>query len=408
MLDFPLFFPMREAFAADADMNALGTLFAQDYKYTNANRLTTFLDNHDRARFLARAGDSYQRLRSALTFMLTARGVPVIYYGTEQADDGNFNPWEDPIANKDNRKDMTSWDENHTVYKHIQRLTTLKKNYASLRTGTQREMWKDAGVYAFSRIAGTQETITAATNSWSTQSRTIPLRAESPIAVGTVLTNLMNTGDTVTVQAGGVTGRQITVSLGEHEAKVYAPGSPVSAYTPPARTITKIRVHHNPGADRTIAIRGAASPFRTDRGRPARQVSAGVWEYEFERVPAGQSFTFKPYIDDAYASNGADYSGVGGQTIDVYPTFPTLTTVRVHKDAGYGNKITIRGSVAPLSWSTGQDCANKAADLWLCTVVGIASGTSLQYKPLLNDTTWSQGGNYTTTGGSTVDVYPTF
>ncbi|GAA5047899.1 hypothetical protein GCM10023259_023010 [Thermocatellispora tengchongensis] len=340
--------------------------------------------------------------------MLTARGIPVIYYGTEQADDGNFNPWEEPIANKDNRKDMTSFDENHTIYKHIKRLTELKKAYAPLRTGTQREMWKDTSVYAFSRISGTQETITAATNSWTAQTRTIPLRAESPIAVGTVLTNLMNTGDTVTVQAGGVTGKQITVTLGEHEAKVYAPGAPVSAYTPPARTITKIRVHYNTGADHNITIRGDGSPFRWDRGRAARNVAPDVWEYEFERIPAGQTFQFKPLIDDTHHSTGGNYTGVGGQTIDIYPAFPTLTTIRVHKDVGYGNKVTIRGSAAPLSWTAGQDCANRASDLWVCTVAGIPSGTSFQYKPLINDTTWSQGGDYTTTGGSTVDITPTF
>ncbi|MEV4017265.1 alpha-amylase family glycosyl hydrolase [Nonomuraea angiospora] len=336
MLDFPLFFPAREAFAADADMNAIGAIFAQDSKYDNANRLETFLDNHDRARFLARAGDNFQRLRSAMTFLLTARGIPVIYYGTEQADDGNFNPWEDPIANKDNRKDMTSFSETSTIYTHIKRLTT------------------------------------------------------------------------VTVASGGITGKQITVSLGEHEAKVYAPGTPVSTYTPPARTITKIRVHYNTGVDHNIAIRGDSSPFRGDRGRSARNVASDVWEYEFERIPSGQSFQFKPLIDDTYHSTGSNYTGVGGTTIDVYPTFPTLTTIRVHKDVGYGNSLTLRGSVAPLSWTTGQACANKGAALWICTVAGISSGTSVQYKPLINDTTWSQGSNYTTTGGSTVDITPTF
>jgi DNA-binding transcriptional regulator LsrR (DeoR family) len=38
-------------------------------------------------------------------------------------------------------------------------------------------------------------------------------RRELAARVGTVLTNLMNTSDTVTVTAGGTTGKQITVSL---------------------------------------------------------------------------------------------------------------------------------------------------------------------------------------------------
>ncbi|MBE7195708.1 MAG: alpha-amylase, partial [Gordonia polyisoprenivorans] len=298
-LDFPYFFTARQAFSADTDMNALGDLFDQDYKYSNANRIETFIDNHDRARFLTWADDNYQRLRSALTFTMTARGVPVIYYGTEQADDGNGNASEVPIANKDNRKDMTSFSETSTIYKHIQRLNVLKKAYPALRTGKQREIWSDTNVYGFSRRVDSTgaEAMTIASNSWASQTRTIPLRSESTIAVGTVLTNLMNTGQTVTVASGGVTGKQITVTLGEHQTAVFAPGTPVSTYTPPARNTTKIRVHYNVGLGNSITVRGDTYPFRWTVGRGARNVASDVWEFELERIPAGQTFQFKPLIN---------------------------------------------------------------------------------------------------------------
>ncbi|WP_236602645.1 alpha-amylase family glycosyl hydrolase [Microbacterium sp. 8M] len=323
VLDFPYFFTARSAFSADTSMTALSGLFAQDNKYVNPNRLETFLDNHDRARFLTWADDNYQRLRSALTFLLTSRGVPVIYYGTEQADNGNGNATEVPIANKDNRKDMTSFSQTSTLYTHIQRLTAIKKANPALQIGKQREMWADANVYGFSRRVDSTgaEAITLSSNSWNTQTRTIPLRAESSIPVGAVLTNLMNTSDTVTVTAGGTTGKQITVSLGEHESKVYAPGTPVSAYTPPARNTTKIRVHYNTGVGHNIAIRGDAYPFSWAAGRGARNVAPDVWEFELERIPAGQSFQFKPLIDDATWSSGSNYSGTGGSVIDIYPSF---------------------------------------------------------------------------------------
>lgn len=323
VLDFPYFFTVREAFSADTNMNALGDLFDQDYKYANPNRLETFLDNHDRARFLTWADDNYQRLRSGLTFLLTSRGVPVIYYGTEQADDGNGNPYEVPIANKDNRKDMTSFDQTSNLYKHIQRLTTIKKAYPALQVGTQREMWSDTNVYGFSRRVDSTgaEAITISSNSWTTQNRTIPLRAESSIAVGTVLTNLMNTSDTVTVTSGGATGKQITVSMGEHETKVYAPGTPVSTYSPEARNTTKIRVHYNTGLGHSITIRGDEYPFTWTDGRGARNVATDIWEFELERIPDGETFEFKPLIDDVTWSTGGNYSGTGGDVIDIYPTF---------------------------------------------------------------------------------------
>ncbi|XVQ89285.1 hypothetical protein ACQP2K_18265 [Microbispora siamensis] len=180
--------------------------------------------------------------------------------------------------------------------------STVKAAYPALRVGTQREMWKDTTVYAFSwRVDSTgAEAITAVSSSWNTQTRTIPLRAESSIPVGTVLTNLMDTSDTVTVASGGVTGKQITVTLGEHGAKVYAPGTPVSSYTPPTRNITKIRVHSGVASGNTLSIRGDTAPFSWTAGRDAREVSSGVWEYELERIPAGQTFQFKPLVNDTY------------------------------------------------------------------------------------------------------------
>lgn len=323
VLDFPFFFTVRGVFAADGDMRDLGNLFDQDYKYNDANRVMTFIDNHDRARFLTWANDNYQRLRSATTFMMTARGIPVIYYGTEQADDGNGNASENPIANKDNRKDMETFDEESTIFVHIQRLNELKQNYSALRIGTQREMWEDEEVYAFSRRDdGTgNETITISNGRFTEEMRTIPLRAESSIAVSTVLTNLMNTSETVTVASGGVTGKQITVTLSEHETAVYAPGSPVSSYTPPARNVTLIRVHYNVGFGNNIAIRGDEYPLSWSAGRAARNVAADVWEFEIERIPDNEAFQFKPLINDSTWSTGGNYSGAGGDVINIYPNF---------------------------------------------------------------------------------------
>jgi glycosidase len=323
VLDFPFFFTVRGVFAGDGDMRDLGALFDQDYQYNNANRLQTFIDNHDRARFLTWANDDYQRLRSALSFMMSARGIPVIYYGTEQADDGNGNASEVPIANKDNRKSMESFDEEHTIFVHIHRLNELKANYSPLRIGTQREMWEDEEVYAFSRRndSNGEETITISNGRFTEETRTIPLRSESSISVSTVLTNLLDTSETVTVTSGGVTGKQITVTVGEHETAIYAPGTPVSSYTPPERNLTVIRVHYDVGWGNNIAIRGDSYPLDWDYGRAARNVASDIWEFSMERIPEDETFEFKPLINDSTWSTGNNYTGTGGDVIDIYPNF---------------------------------------------------------------------------------------
>jgi hypothetical protein len=198
----------------------------------------------------------------------------------------------------------------------------MRAAYPSLQIGTQREMWSDTTVYGFSRrVDGTgAETITLASNSWTNQTRTIPLRAESTIAVNTVLTNAMDTSETVTVTAGGVTGKQITVTLGEHETAVYVTGTPAT-YSPEARNTTTIRVHYNVGFGNNIAIRGDEYPFSWTAGRAARNVASDIWEFEVERIPDGTTFEFKPLINDSTWSTGGNYTGTGGDVIDIYPSF---------------------------------------------------------------------------------------
>ena len=177
-------------------------------------------------------------------------------------------------------------------------------------------------MYGFSRRDDTSgaEAITLSSNSWAPQTRTIPLRTESTIAVNTVLTNAMDTSKTVTVTSGGVTGKQITVTLGEHETAVYVPGTPTS-YSPEARNTTTIRVHYNVGLGNSISLRGDTYPFTWTAGRGARNVASDVWEFQLERIPDNTSFEFKPLINDATWSTGSNYSGTGGDVIDIYPTF---------------------------------------------------------------------------------------
>ncbi len=233
VLDFPFFFNVRGTFAADTNMNSLGDLFDNDYKYNNPNRLETFIDNHDRARFLTWADDNYQRLRSALSFMMTARGVPVIYYGTEQADNGNGNPYEVPIANKDNRKDMESFDQTGTIYEHIQRLTEIKAANPPLQIGTQREMWSDTQVYGFSRrVDGT-----GAGDGHALQRHVRPADADDPAALRVLDRRQHRAHEPHGHERDGDRGigwgdRQADpVTLSEHETAVYTQGSPVSSYS---------------------------------------------------------------------------------------------------------------------------------------------------------------------------------
>ncbi|MDK2808963.1 MAG: cyclomaltodextrin glucanotransferase [Clostridiales bacterium] len=323
VLDFPLFFQAREVFANDASFYNVKSILDQDYKYSNVNHLVTFIDNHDRDRFLCLADDNYQKLRLAMTFLFTTRGIPDVYYGTEQECYGGGVPTEwAGIANKENREVMPGFSESGEIFQYIQKLTQIRKDYACLSSGTQREMWVEDNIYAYSRRDDTtgQEIITVINNGTSNETRTIPVRAESSIAIGTQLTNLLDTQVTTSVTTGTVTGKQISLTIPAKTAYVFTSDS-IAAYTPPAKTITTIRVHYDVGLGNTMYLRGDSYPLWWNTGRSMLNVSSDVWVYEIERYDAGETFEFKPLINDTTWSSGNNYTGVGGQTIDIYPTF---------------------------------------------------------------------------------------
>nr|WP_246628301.1 carbohydrate binding domain-containing protein [Paenibacillus oenotherae] len=242
MLDFPLFFNIVRSFAQGQSFETnVKDAFAQDYRYNgNENHLVTFIDNHDRNRFLTEAGGSVPKLQNALSFIFTARGLPVVFQGTEQnKGNGHGQLINDSIQDTWNRWSMVKrdsngsviqnyFDENTNTYQHVAKLNQIRSKYEALRKGKQREMWAAQNLYAFSRRVESgantgQEVVSVFSNASSgTQNVTIPLRAESSLTVGTILVNQLNTSDSITVQSGGVTGKQITVGIGANAAKIYA------------------------------------------------------------------------------------------------------------------------------------------------------------------------------------------
>ena len=81
------------------------------------------------------------------------------------------------------------------------------------------------------------------------------------------------------------------------------------------------------------------------------------------------------------------------------------TIVRVHYPAGT-HAIALRGSAGPWNWTTGVSMTKGASDTW--TIETDAITTDTEWKPLLDDATWSRGPNYHVAPHTTVDVYPHF
>ena len=64
-------------------LNNVYNHLALDYLFPDPQHILTFLDNHDTDRFLAEEPGSLSCWKQGIAFLLTSRGIPQLYYGTE-------------------------------------------------------------------------------------------------------------------------------------------------------------------------------------------------------------------------------------------------------------------------------------------------------------------------------------
>ena len=86
-IDFQLMFAITEAltkpYSWDGGVSKLHSTLAQDYLYYNPKSNLIFLDNHDMSRIFSILGEDINKWKQAITLLMTLRGIPGVYYGTE-------------------------------------------------------------------------------------------------------------------------------------------------------------------------------------------------------------------------------------------------------------------------------------------------------------------------------------
>jgi len=148
ILDFGLCDSIRFAFSGQepGGFTLVQKVLDMDHIYRRANELVTFIDNHDMPRFLSIAPNP-RHLELAVVLLFTLRGVPCLFYGTEQYLHNNTNGGEDPY----NRPMMQSWDENSNLFVTTKILAALRKENQALTFGSHQQRYLTESVYAYSR-----------------------------------------------------------------------------------------------------------------------------------------------------------------------------------------------------------------------------------------------------------------
>ncbi len=171
LLDFPLFYSIRHAFAEGQSLNEVPKTLAKDYLYSNPNILVTLLGGHDDGRFMSDGGATIDGLKLANAFVLTTRGVPQLYYGDEiamtGADEANARADFPGGFPGDKRNAFTREGrskEEQELIEYVRGAARLHRELEPLKRGTLINLYASGQQYAYARKDGFENVVMVMNN----------------------------------------------------------------------------------------------------------------------------------------------------------------------------------------------------------------------------------------------------
>jgi glycosidase len=178
VLDFQTCFGMLAGITEQAGWtNGTGKLYmtmAQDVLYGNPMNNCIFLDNHDMDRVFSVFDEDVKKLKMAINWLLTLRGIPQLYYGTEvlmknkktttdamvrEDFPGGF-PGDDPAKNLFTAAGRTA--QQQDMFTHVSRLGQFRKKSSALGSGKMMQFIPREGLYTYFRYDSKQTVMVVA------------------------------------------------------------------------------------------------------------------------------------------------------------------------------------------------------------------------------------------------------
>lgn len=165
VFDFPLYESFRYALIEPAGWNTgimrFYHILSQDYLYSAPQNLVVFADNHDGSRILNKVGGDPARVRLALAFVGTTRGIPQVYYGTEILMDGDETKghgdirkdfpggWPDDTSNAFTKQGLTATESE--MHQFVRTLFNWRKHKPVIHSGKLTQFVPENNVYVYFR-----------------------------------------------------------------------------------------------------------------------------------------------------------------------------------------------------------------------------------------------------------------
>jgi glycosidase len=175
---------VNEPFGWTNGVNRLYQTLANDFVYEDPMQNVVFLDNHDMSRFFSVVGEDVDKQKMGIAWLLTCRGIPQLYYGTEILMKGISNPdgwvrldfpggWTGDKANKFTEAGRT--EKENEVFNWTKSLANFRKNSSALKEGNFMQYVPEDGVYVYFRYDA-EQTVMCIMNSNDNAMSIDPLR----------------------------------------------------------------------------------------------------------------------------------------------------------------------------------------------------------------------------------------
>jgi glycosidase len=157
---------LNQPFGWTEGVNKLYTTLSNDFLYKDASKNCIFLDNHDLNRFFSEVKEDMGKMKMALAWLLTSRGIPQLYYGAEVLMKGEKNPndgwvrldfpggWKGDQKNAFTGAGLTA--DEQAIQQYTAKLANFRKQSSAIGTGKMMQYLPVDGLYIYFRYDAKQ------------------------------------------------------------------------------------------------------------------------------------------------------------------------------------------------------------------------------------------------------------
>jgi neopullulanase len=173
----------------DLGMNRLYSAIANDYLYANTNNLLVFAENHDTQRNNYSLNGDLAKFKMSMSFLMTTRGIPQIYYGSEIGMTGNKDKGDGDIRRDfpggwpgDSINSFTATGRSsvqNDCFNFMSKLLNWRKNKSVIHTGLLTHYVPENDVYVYFRYNENEKIMVILNNNETEQTLKMDRYAES-------------------------------------------------------------------------------------------------------------------------------------------------------------------------------------------------------------------------------------